>query len=118
LQQTGAGFPGAWGTNQGKPVPADYDGDGKTDVAVYRPATGIWYVLLSSTNFASFVSYQWGVNTDIPVPADYDGDGKTDVAVYRPSSGMWYILKSSTNFSAAFALQWGLPGDVPILGRQ
>ena len=49
------------------PVPADYDGDGQADVAVYRPATGIWYVLRSSTNSTAYVAYQWGVSTDIPV---------------------------------------------------
>ena len=59
----------------------DFDGDGKSDVAIYRPATGIWYVLQSSMNNSAHVDYQWGVNTDKPVPGDYDGDGKTDVAI-------------------------------------
>ena len=76
---------------------ADFDGDGKTDVAVYRPATGNWYILLSTTNSASYISYQWGVTTDIPVPSDYDGDGKADV----PSTGLptatgWYCCQPRT----------------------
>jgi FG-GAP repeat len=47
-------------------VPGDYDGDGKADVAVFRPPTGVWYALLSTTGSASYASYQWGVSTDVP----------------------------------------------------
>ena len=54
-----------WGFSTDKPVPADYDGDGNTDVAVYRPSSGIWYSLNSSTGFSAT---QWGFSTDIPIP--------------------------------------------------
>jgi hypothetical protein len=97
-------------------IPADYDGDGKTEVAIYRPATGIWYILNSSTNFGNYASYQWGVSTDTPVLGDYDGDGKADVAVYRPATGIWYILLSTTNFASYVAYQWGVSTDVPMPG--
>jgi VCBS repeat protein len=64
----------------------DYDGDGRTDIAVYRPGNGTWYIAFSSSNFQSSAAYQWGMSGDIPVPRDYDGDGKTDLAFYRPST--------------------------------
>jgi uncharacterized protein YjlB len=98
-----------------RPV-GDFDGDGKTDVAVYRPATGFWYILKSSTNFTSAGAYQWGLGTDIPVPGDYDGDGKADVAVYRPATGDWHILLSSTNFTSEAAYQCGVSTDIPVPG--
>ena len=69
------------------PVPGDYDGDGKADIAVFRRSTGVWYIINSRTGTGS--SYAWGGSGDMPVPADYDGDGKADVAIFRPSTGVW-----------------------------
>ena len=73
-------------------TPFDFDGDGKADISIYRPNTGIWYFLNLS---GSYTYTQFGLNSDKIVPADYDGDGKTDIAVFRPSNGTWYFLNSS-----------------------
>jgi hypothetical protein len=81
---------------------------------VYRPSTGAWYFLKSSTNYTTSGQVAWGRSTDIPVPSDYDGDGRVDPAVYRPSTGQWLILKSSTNYTTSIVSSWGLSTDTPI----
>jgi uncharacterized protein YbjT (DUF2867 family) len=48
-----------WGADGDVPVPGDYDGDGVTDPAVFRPATGVWYILKSSSGYTMSVAYQW-----------------------------------------------------------
>ena len=95
------------------PVPSDYDGDGRADIAVFRRTTGNWYIIRSSTQTASTVT--WGGGTDVAVPGDYDGDGRADVAVFRPSTGAWYIVQSSTLAGATYT--WGGGSDIPILRR-
>src|SRR5437762_10425708 len=54
----------AWGMNGDIAVSADYDGDGTADPAVFRPATGQWFVLTSSSNYRSELIRSWGTNGD------------------------------------------------------
>lgn len=91
---------------------ADFDGDGRTDLSVFRPSDRNWYVSRSSDSRYQVTA--WGVSTDKPTPGDYDGDGRTDHAVFRPSDSVWYILQSSTNTLAA--LRWGISTDIPVAG--
>ena len=55
---------------------SDFNGDATTDLAVYRPATGEWFVRNQPT-------IVFGSPGHVPVAGDYNGDGTTDVAMYR-----------------------------------
>jgi hypothetical protein len=91
---------------------SDFDGDGKTDLAVWQSSSGIWHIIKSANGATQL--QQWGQSSlgDLAAPGDYDGDGKTDIAIFRPSDGNWYILTSANG--ASTIQNWGQNGDVPV----
>ena len=95
-------------------APADFDGDGLTDLAIYRGSTSEWFLSRSLDN--TVLHFDWGSPSlgDIPVPADYDGDGIADPAIYRSATGEWFIYRSSGGLKR---VRWGsASGDVPVPG--
>ncbi|HEX8248362.1 MAG TPA: FG-GAP-like repeat-containing protein [Pyrinomonadaceae bacterium] len=87
----------------------DFDGDGKSDVSIFRPNTfSEWYWLNSSNNQSN--GLQFGNGTDKIVPADFDGDGKSDISVFR--NGDWYRVNSFDN--SFVAVHFGQTGDLPV----
>jgi hypothetical protein len=90
----------------------DFEGDGRSDIGIFRPAGGEWWIYPSQSG--STRALQFGASADRIAPADFTGDGITDIAFWRPSDGNWYVLRSE-NFSF-FAFGFGTNGDVPAPG--
>ncbi len=90
---------------------ANFDGDLKSDIAVFRPETGVWFSLKSGNG--AFQAFQFGQSGDRPVAGDYDGDGKSDYAVWRASERVWFIQQSTNGFRAN---QFGVGEDRPVVG--
>ena len=110
LKSTGGNGAVQFGSATDTVVTADYTGDGKTDVAFWRPSTGEWYILRSEDY--SFYAFPFGSSSDVPVPADYDGDGRADAAVFRASNTTWYISRSTGGTGIT---QFGAAGDKPVV---
>jgi len=95
--------PGAVGRQRGCAVPGDYNGDGVTDVAIYRPATGEWYVRGQFT-------VQWGASGDIPVPATTTGWRRRPDSVTDINRGVY--VRTSSRCSGGCRATSRLPPDV------
>ncbi len=77
----------------------DYDGDGTSDVAVFRPESGLWAV-------RGLTRIYFGASGDIPVAGDYSGNWTSEIAVFRPASGLWAVRGLTRVY-------FGKKGDIP-----
>lgn len=112
--------PTDWGVASDFFVPADFDGDGKDDFAVWRPGTnGIFYIVRSSNN--TLFTETFGTTGDNPyVVGDYNGDDRDDLAVYRagatPADQSTWFWRSIGSPPGVQAVPWGQGGDTPAPG--
>jgi len=89
---------------------SDFDGDGKSDIAVYRYPSGEWF-------FQDGTSFAFGTSGDVPAAGDYNGDGKAEAAVFRPLKGLWLIKGRSPVKDFGGVQDIPVPGDYDGDGR-
>jgi len=80
----------------------DFNGDGESDCAIFRPAAGLWSIRGVSR-------FYLGGSDDLATVADFDGDGTSEAAVFRPASGLWAV-------AGLTRLYLGGSGDLPSPG--
>ena len=78
----------------------DLDGDGRADLAVYRPDLSEFYVRYATGATAAFGFGPGSLYTKATVPprpvlGDFDGDGRADLAVYRPDTSQFFVRYAS-----------------------
>jgi lysophospholipase L1-like esterase len=100
-----------WGTTTFA-ASMDYTGDGKDELVVYDPVSGLWYLRDSATG-ALITRFQGGVELQ-PVIGDFDGDGRNDIAVYSSADFNWYIIQSSNG--QLRRVLWGSIDAKPVPG--
>jgi hypothetical protein len=99
---------------------ADFDGDARSDVSIFRPSNGWWYIINSSNGGVRTQQFgiEPGTSGDIPTPEDIDGDNITDIGYYRPGDGQanarWFFFRSSDSTVPVY--YWGTLGDLPAAG--
>ncbi len=83
----------------GRRYHTDYDGDGTSDIGIFRAANGLWAI-------RNVTRIYFGSSLDQAVPADYSGDGTTDIGIYRGPTGLWAIRGLTRVY-------FGQVGDIP-----
>ncbi len=120
LAYNAAGAPSGWSaalqfTVKDEPA-ADFDGTGRSEIALYTPQIGLWTIV----NPASWsVTYAWAgqaAGQTVPAPGDYDGIGRAEMAYYTPATGTWTIPNPLTGTSRTVV--FGTPGQkvIPVAG--
>jgi pimeloyl-ACP methyl ester carboxylesterase len=125
-QWDGCGVDGCYmfGTSGDLPVAGDWDGDGVSEIGVFRQSTGKWFLDLDGNGQWDGCGvdgcYTFGTTGDMPIVGDWNGDGVDEIGVFRPSTGMWYLDRNGDNqwngCGMDRCIYFGMNGDLPIAG--
>jgi hypothetical protein len=107
-----------FGSSADIPVTGDWNGDGYTDIGVFRK--GYWYLDSNGNGVwekGVDLTLKFGSSADIPVTGDWNGDGYTDIGVFR--KGYWYLDSNGNGVwekGVDLTLKFGSSADIPVTG--
>jgi hypothetical protein len=104
----------SFGTPGDIPLAGDWNGNGISDIGVFRPSSGNWYLDYNPSGVVD-TTFHFGTTGDIPLAGDWNGNGISDAAVFRPSTGNWY-LNYNKDGVVNKAFHFGTRGDIPVSG--
>jgi parallel beta-helix repeat protein len=88
----------------------DFDGDGRSDLAIYRQDGYWWVAYMAGGGFQGL----FGGSSCQPVEGDFDGDGIADRAIYQEASGYWGFSMSGS--ADPLYTLFGAAGFRPVRG--
>ena len=100
-----------FGTTGDTPVIGDWNSDRTSDVGVFRPINGNWYLDYNKTGVVD-KTFHFGTTGDTPVVGDWNGAGTSEVGVFRPINGNWYLDYNKTGVVDK-TFHFGTTGDSP-----
>jgi hypothetical protein len=100
------------------PVVGDWDGDGRTNIGMFDPATAKWYLRnWNSPGAPDLNPFAFGMPGWVPVAGDWDGNGLTSIGVVDPSSARWYLSSLNRPGPPDYPpFAYGGPGWTPVVG--
>jgi hypothetical protein len=106
------------------PVPGSWNGNGLTQLGLYRPSTGEWFLDYNGNRTWDGCTKDRCLSFGIvgqPVSGDWDGTGTSKIGVFDPSTGEWFLdLNGNGRWDECEVdgcMSFGLPGDIPVVGR-
>jgi hypothetical protein len=94
----------------------DWDGDGISTPAMFRPSSGFAYLANSNATQSATQEFWFGMGGDLPVAGDWDGDGRDSLSIYRPSDRRFYVSNELRTQFAEYSFYFFTPGGVPFAG--
>jgi hypothetical protein len=109
------------------PVIGDWTGDGLSQIGLFRPGTGEWFLDRSGNKAwdgcrKDTCIQSFGSAGDVPVSGDWNGNGKSSIGVWRPSTGEWFLDYNGNGVWDGCSVDvcvtgFGVAGDVPVVGK-
>ena len=109
------------------PVAGDWTGRGITQLGLFRPSTGQWFLNRNGNRKwngckKDLCINSFGASGDVPVSGDWSGTGISKIGVFRPSTGEWFLDLNGNGVwdgpaDDIYVSGYGQAGDVPVIGR-